>query len=263
MKSVNHVLISAFAAAFAAFLLFSSSCYAQEVKAQPVPAVQKEAVPVLGKAPVVVELFSSQACVFCPEADRLFADFLEQDNVIGLACHVDYFDVKQGSLAQPFCTERQDRYMETLGAGPNYTPQMVVNGVTDVVGYKLKDAVAALQKAAFSDVRTLRIAETTAAGTYKVSVPPDLLPGAATMKLWLALYDKPHDLTVAEGRNKGQKSVYAHVVSSLGATDKITPDIYVTPPLEDRHAGFAVILQDTQTGRIYGAGERRRVATEP
>ena len=91
MKMLNlrlTILLTVLMALFIPGLL-----HAQDVKALPVPAVEQEQIPRLGKAPVVVELFSSQACVFCPRADRLFADLLKQDNVIGLACHVDYFDV--------------------------------------------------------------------------------------------------------------------------------------------------------------------------
>ena len=41
--------------------------------------------------PVVVELFSTQGCMFCPVADRLFTDLRNRvPNVIGLSCHVDY-----------------------------------------------------------------------------------------------------------------------------------------------------------------------------
>lgn len=222
--------------------------------AAPVVPVEQEEIPTLGRAPVVVELFSSQACAFCPRADRLFADIVEQDNVIGLACHVDYFDVNTGSLARPFCTERQTWYMEKLFAGPNYTPQMVINGRTDVVGYKFGAVVKALQKAAHSEVQPIGILETGTKGTYKIQLPPGFEMNADT-RLWLALYDKPHDLTIAEGRNKGQKANYMHIVSKIGSTDKLTGDIYVTPPAEAEHEGFAVLLQDMKTGRIYGAAE--------
>ena len=39
--------------------------------------------------PVVVELFSTQGCMFCPVADRFFIDLLAKaPAVIGLSCHV-------------------------------------------------------------------------------------------------------------------------------------------------------------------------------
>ncbi len=244
-------------AALLTLCLWAPAGFTQEVKAMPVAPVEEEELPLLGKAPIVIELFSSQACVFCPKADKLFADLLKQDNVIGLACHVDYFDVETGSLAHPFCTERQSWYMEKLFAGPNYTPQMVINGAVDVVGYKFGDVVKTLQKAVFSEVLPLGIAETTAAGTYKVTLPQKL-EQPKDYKLWLALYDKPHQLTIADGRNKGQGAVYYNIVSQLGSTDKLAGDIYVTPPMKDAHQGFVVLLQNMKTGRIHAVGRHKR-----
>lgn len=241
-----------------ALCAFASSAPAQNPIAMPVPAVEEEELPVLGNAPVVIELFSSQACVFCPKADRLFADLLKQDNVIGLACHVDYFDVKTGSLAQPFCTERQTWYMEKLFAGPNYTPQMVINGAVDVVGYKFNDVVSALRRATFSQVLPLGITETSAAGTYKVTLPPQRPEPLQDYKLWLALYDEPHELTIAEGRNQGQRATYYNIVSQLGSSDKLGGDIYVTPPMKNQHRGFVVILQNMKTGKIFAVGRHKK-----
>lgn len=223
----------------------------------PVPAVDEEVLPdFTGGGPVVVELFSSQACVFCPRADRLFADLVQQENVIGIACHVDYFDVAHGSLSRPFCTERQSRYMELTFAGPNYTPQMVINGAYDIPGYRYKAVAEALRKAAQPGVALLGLEEAGSAGTYRVILPEGLAVSAG-MRLWVALYDKPHVLTIAEGRNKGQQASYYHIVSVLGGTDRLQGDIYVTPRIEAGHEGFVLILQDMDTGRILAAAQRK------
>jgi hypothetical protein len=231
---------------------------AQEVKALPVPAVESEPIPMLGKAPIVIELFSSQACVFCPKADRLFADLLKQDNVIGLACHIDYFDVREGALSRPFCTKRQNWYMEVLGAGPNYTPQMVVNGMHDVIGYKFDSVIKTLQRSSYSEIKPLTLTQTKAKGTWKLTLPLDKLPPKENLQLWLALYDEPHALNIAEGRNKGKKTVYYNIVSSLGSTTaEISKEVFVTPPLKAGHAGFVVILQDMQSGQIYGVARHK------
>lgn len=272
MQSVNHPLTILYVAVFGALaaLFWTGPVWAGEGGALSTPAVTapippdaallapvgrgaEDAVPV-----TVVELFSSQACVFCPEADDVFAELLQRDDIIGLACHVDYFDVREGSLARPFCTERQNRYMETLAAGPNYTPQMVIDGVEDVVGYKVPEVHAALDRAAAMDVRRLAIVRTSPPGSYGVALPPDLPEDRSRMTLWLAVYDAPHEVTVSEGRNKGKKAVYYHIVSALGATDRLEgPVVRVTPPLGPQHEGFAALLQDNATGRIYAAGEVR------
>ncbi len=259
MTMINLLLRSFFAAlVFSVFMFVVSVSYAQNSKAVPVPSVVAETVPILGEAPIIIELFSSQACVFCPKADRLFTDLLQQDNVIGLACHVDYFDVKEGSLSQSFCTARQSWYMDKLFAGPNYTPQMVINGAIDVVGYKFNEVVEALQKAAYSEILVLNIIESEAAGTYKVMLPMDKVAAPEDFKLWLALYDKPRELTVASGTHKGKQRTYYNIVSNLGGSDEILEEVFVTPPLTDQHEGFVLILQDMSSGKIYAVGQHKK-----
>ncbi len=249
-------MLAALCSFITAFSFFTVG-YAQNPPAMPVTEVEEEKIPVLGKAPIIVELFSSQACVFCPRADKLFADILAHDNVIGLACHVDYFDVKKGSLAHDFCSARQSWYMEKLFAGPNYTPQMVINGAVDVVGYKFDNVVAALQKSMYSDIQTLQINESDAKGTYSVILPMDKIAVPQDFKLWLALFDKPHSLVIADGRNKGKKATYYNIVSNLGSTDEIIKEVFVTPPLKDGHAGFVLILQNMRTGKVLAVGRQK------
>lgn len=228
--------------------------------AVPVAPVMAEAVAtpaiVLAEGPVVIELFSSQACVFCPRADRLLADLAQQAHVIALACHVDYFDVREGALSHPFCTARQNWYMRALRAGPNYTPQMVVQGRHDVLGYDIPAVTEALQKAAQEIPPAIAIAYSGAADRYRLT-----LPGTGedrSYRLWLMAYDRPADVVVSEGRNKGQRMQYVNVVSALqdlgvwNARELDEMEIEFTR--KDSQKGFAVLAQDEKTGAIGAAG---------
>lgn len=223
-----------------------------EVAAEPLPA------PAPDGGLVVLELFSSQACVFCPRADTLFADLAAQPNVIGLACHVDYFDVRQGSLARPFCTARQKEYERLLRAGPVYTPQMVLQGGIDVVGYKMQEVIAGMKKAAQAPVMPLHIIAPKEGNEFRAALPDNATAPAGAM-LRLAVYDRPHDLTIAEGRNKGQAATYVNIVSEfldLGPWPEGHQGVAIAPPaLVNAQAGFAVLLQDPATGRIIAAGK--------
>lgn len=225
------------------------------VKAAPAGAVAIETLPPPAAGPAVVELFSSQACVFCPGADRLFAELAAQPGTIGLACHVDYFDVKTGSLAHDFCTRRQGWYLDVLDAGPYYTPQMVVGGRAEAVGYRQADVIRALRDT--PRPQPVDIKET-GMGSYGLSFSVPLAPeGERDVRLWLALYDSPHDVTVAEGRNRGQKMVYYNIVSGLKDLGPVPPGVTarsIEPALEKTHAGFAVLVQDMASGEILAAG---------
>lgn len=224
-----------------------------------IPDLVKAAEIVKRRPSVFVELFSSQACIFCPQADRLFSDLLTQPDVIGISCHVDYFKVRKGSLSQPFCTDRQGWYMQTLKAGPYYTPQMVVNGRYDVVGYKIDDVTATLDKAreeGFFRLNIVPAADTD--GSFDFILPPLELSKDAEMQIWLILYDKLHDITIADGRNHGKVMQYVHIVSGLefmGPWDGTMAERHIKPLLTDRHGGFIVLVQDKNDGHIVAAGD--------
>lgn len=247
---------------FVSFCGLSQSVKAQSVSAEPVTSVAEETlkVPVdpmaKGAPPIVVELFSSQACVFCPQADRYFGDLIKQPNIIGLACHVSYFDVRQGSLSQKFCTKRQSWYMKTLKAGPNYTPQIVVNGHIDVVGYKYDDVGVAMQAAAMNGIERLNLRKH--GQGYVVSLPEKPDWQKKDMTMWLALYDKPHNVTIAEGRNRGKQMTYYNVLSAfedLGAWNGTAEEKTLMPLMKGSHEGFVFMVQDNQTGEILAVAK--------
>ncbi|MCB9988255.1 MAG: DUF1223 domain-containing protein [Rhodospirillales bacterium] len=252
MQKLNQRLTALFAAFL--FLASGAASFAQSEDA---------AITVSDKAPVVIELFSSQACVFCPQADRLFADLVRQNDVIGLACHIDYFDVTKGSLARPFCTTRQNDYMQALRAGPNYTPQIVVNGRIDAVGYKMKEVATALKDQQGKEPVALSIVKTAQPGVFKVVLPALGVTLSQPLHLWMAVYDRPHQITVAEGQNRGQVMEYLNVVSTLvdlGEWDGREGGKIVQPMFKDTNAGFVVLAQDSGPDGIMAAGQYARPA---
>ena len=91
---------------------------------------------------IVAELFTSQGCSSCPPAEKLFSKLADQDNVLTLEWHVDYWDdlVHGGSrwkdvYSSDAFTNRQRAYNQTLRGVRNvYTPQAIVNGRLEGVG---------------------------------------------------------------------------------------------------------------------------------
>ncbi len=220
----------------------------------PIPEEAVEAAP-----PVVVELFSSQGCSFCPPADRLMGELAQQQGVIALSCHVDYFNVTKNSLGKDFCTRRQNAYSRWIGNGPRYTPQMVVNGQVDVIGYETGKINAAMMKARAAKIISIPISEGED-GAYKFTLPLTEVDGA-DIQLWLAVYDKPHTITIEEGANLGKKMTYTHVVSRLsdiGTWNGTELQGDVQPNLLKENEGFAIVAQDAETGQIIGAGSQEQ-----
>src|ERR1700722_19337274 len=98
------------------------------------------------RGPAVVELYTSQGCSSCPPADALLGELSQMPNVLALAFHVDYWDSIgwRDDFALPMASERQRRYVETLGLSSAFTPQVVVDGRSSFVGSDKPRILAAM-----------------------------------------------------------------------------------------------------------------------
>ena len=84
----------------------------------------------------VVELFTSQGCSSCPEADHLLAELSKDPAVVALSLPINYWDYLgwKDTLADARNTVRQKAYSQIRGDRAVYTPQVVVNGVRSAPG---------------------------------------------------------------------------------------------------------------------------------
>src|SRR5262244_3732178 len=153
------------------------------------------------KAPVVVELFSSEGCSSCPPADALLGELAQRPGIVALAFHVDYWDYIgwKDPYASPANTQRQHDYAAALRLHMVYTPQMVVDGRTDVVGSERADVEAAIGKAAAQPKLAVAI-EKDGAG-YRVVIPAAAAPAGGPATVWLAFFDSEKETRVARGEN--------------------------------------------------------------
>lgn len=244
---------------------------APDMTAAPVGGVAPQPVLNLSDHVTVVELFTSQNCVFCYEADRYFNSLVKRPAMLAVACHVDYFDRAAENLSRPFCTARQSAYVPLLGDGPAYTPQIVVNGTAGVVGYKEEKIEQVLRRQAENPVPRLRVARMTAmsgmpdqnAAAELVVEWPETVEKEAQSKLviWLGLYDKPHRVDVKASVHAGEEVVYRRIISDIqelgtwqaGFAGK--NKAYIKAPFKAGHQGVLILLQNPETGRIRAAGE--------
>jgi len=89
--------------------------------------------------PVLVELFTSEGCSSCPPADVGLMRLAEQPvagvEVVPLSLHVDYWN--RLGWADPFSSaafsSRQSDYSRAWGTDRVYTPQMVIDGRSELV----------------------------------------------------------------------------------------------------------------------------------
>jgi hypothetical protein len=179
------------------------------------------------RAPVVVELFTSEGCSSCPSADAVLAKLEREQPVAGaqvipLALHVDYWNYLGWS--DPFSSHdfsaRQSEYADAYGKDGVYTPQMIVDGTKEFPGGNNRLALDTIAKAALApkgDVQITR-AETQPAEGVRLGVRIENLPkpteGDAAFVL-LILTESDLSTDVARGENAGRKLSHVGVVRRL------------------------------------------------
>ena len=162
--------------------------------------------------PVVVELFTSQGCSSCPAADEMLAELADREDIIALALHVDYWDYIgwEDPFGDPAHAERQRGYAAVGGRRSVYTPELIVQGETDIVGakpMKLMDAVERHAEAAPQVALTLaRSGE-----TLEIEAAP-LTDANGPMQVHMLRYSPRERTKVTRGENAGHVMEHSNVV---------------------------------------------------
>jgi hypothetical protein len=177
------------------------------------------------RVPVVVELFTSEGCSSCPPADVLLQKLKAQQPVAGaqvipLEEHVDYWN--HDGWVDPYSsqewTERQQTYA-TLAKNDPYTPELIVDGQSQLVGNNPKEAVLAVEDAARSAKTQITITQSDAdaKGThFRVSVGK-IASGTAgdVAEVWLALTEDGLHSSVTAGENASRELTHIATLRSL------------------------------------------------
>ncbi len=217
--------------------------------------------PAVAKSPVVVELFTSQGCSSCLDANSLIQDLGDQAGVIGLTFAVDYWDYLgwSDSLAKPSFTERQKAYMRRLGAGQVYTPQVVVGGAAQTAGTK-RDKVDRLIASA---KRRPQVSPRLSVGNSKrLSVGLGPVPKGGA-EVWLISYEsEPQTTDVKHGENRGKSVTYGHAVRDLVRLGswRGKAKTFALPKTEEDGLERLVLVQGKGGGRILASLKLKHTA---
>ncbi len=126
----------------------------------------------------VIELFTSQGCSSCPEADKLIGEIAKDPSVIAVSLPIDYWDYLgwKDTLADPKFTARQKAYSKIRGDRQVYTPQVIVNGRLHALGSdraSIERAIA--DSAGKAGVMSVPVKVSVAKGQITVSVSEILI----------------------------------------------------------------------------------------
>lgn len=226
------------------------------------------------RAPVVVELFTSEGCSSCPPADALLARLereqpVEGAEVIALAQHVDYWNGL--GWADPFSSRdssaRQGDYAAAFGKGGVYTPQMIVDGREDFPGGESGKAFETIARAAREPKAEVNLSRASGqendADALRLSVRVERLPSpAGDADVLLALTEDDLASDVARGENAGSRLTHVGVVRTLtkvGSVGAATPTFDAEPTValdkswrRDK-VRAVVFVQERASKRVVGA----------
>jgi hypothetical protein len=210
----------------------------------------------------VLELFTSQGCSSCPTADKLLGELAGDPSLVAVSVPIDYWDYLgwKDTLASPAHSARQRAYARVRGDRQVYTPQIVVNGSTHVLGSDRSAVERAItvtdRNAAIMSVPVLM----SVGGNYlnvKVAAGKDHVGG----EVWLCPLAQSVPVEIGRGENHGRTVTYHNVVRrwlKLGdytGTDAVW-NVPIAEILGDDIDGAAVLVQQgshEKPGIILGA----------
>ena len=162
----------------------------------------------------VVELFTSQGCSSCPEADKLIGELAKDASVIAVSLPIDYWDYLgwKDTLADPKFTARQKAYSKIRGDRQVYTPQVVVNGKLHALGSDRVSIEKAIDDTKAGAVMSVPVKVSVAKGQLTVSVPESSAGEHSAGEVWICSVAKEVPVAIGRGENRGKEIVYHNVV---------------------------------------------------
>ncbi len=203
---------------------------------------------------VVVELFTSQGCSSCPPADEILGKLADRPDVIALALHVDYWDYI--GWADPFGdanhATRQRAYAAVAGRRSIYTPEMIINGQTDVVGAKPMEVMRAIE-AHKKDAALVNLDLTREGGNLRIEAKP-IGTGQGSYTVHMLRYTPDATTQIKRGENAGHTFNYRNIAQDwtvLGEWDPAAPLDKIVPLPGKLPA--VVLVQHSGAGPIAAA----------
>jgi hypothetical protein len=160
-----------------------------------------------------LELFTSQGCSSCPPADKLLGELAADPSLVAMSVPIDYWDYLgwKDTLADPAHSARQRAYAHVRGDRQVYTPQMVVNGATHVVG----SDHAGIERAIVQTDRNpaiMSVPVLLSLGGHSLDVKVEGGKEHTAGEVWLCPLAKSVPVAIGRGENRGRTITYHNVV---------------------------------------------------
>jgi hypothetical protein len=246
-------------------LLFRTNCTAQTgTAAAPQPAT-----------PILIELFTSEGCSSCPPADAWLKKIDVSQPIPGalaivLSEHVDYWnhDGWKDPYSSSFFTDRQSAYVHALGGSSPYTPEMIVDGATELHLEDQRQVAQAFQTAAKAPQLSVSISALTVEGdspsTLRAHIDADGSTARHSADVYAVIALDHAESQVLRGENGGRRLSHAAVALDLvhigrlekGRTFSEDFKTKLKPGVDPKNLRLVVFVQEPGPGSIVGAALR-------
>jgi hypothetical protein len=224
-----------------------------------------------GKRPVVVELYTSQGCSSCVPADALLAKLTKRPDVVPMSLPVTYWDMLgwKDTLASETNTRRQKAYAAQMGQSAVYTPQIIVDGVSDVVGSReqsVESAIEASIRDTWNDDVAIALKESSNALHIAIGAGDRNIKPAT---VWMFHLRSQATVAIGGGENDGRTMTYHNVVGDLKAVgqwkgDPLTIDLPRSGMEGLPHDSVVVVVQGGGGyGKVMGVAMLNHPAFAP
>ena len=228
------------------------------------------------RRPVLVELFTSEGCSSCPPADALLARLDSEQSVPGaqvivLSEHVTYWN--HDGWIDPFSsaewTQRQLGY-STIFKNDSYTPELVIDGLTNLVGNNPKAVVTEIQKAAafMKTELTIKSIDADSKKAHRFEVAAGKLSEVDpkdSAEVWLAVTEDGLHSAVSRGENAGHELSHVATLRSLrkiGVADAnsatsftSSPEVKFDSKWDPKKIRVTVFLQEKKSRKVIGIAQ--------
>ncbi len=205
---------------------------------------------------VVVELFTSEGCSSCPPAEAIMQELQQRylnEPVIFLQYHVDYWNYL--GWKDMFSTEqyskRQQDYASILHLSEIYTPQVIVNGIFQMVGSNKKLLQSTIQQQLLkSQIKKLDFTINKNMDDITIQLGPTM-EKQKQLNYYCGLVLKSVSNKISAGENNGLTMLHNNVVIALKEFSS-NKNITIKIPSIWNHKPLSVVCfaQQINNGRI-------------
>jgi hypothetical protein len=226
--------------------------------------------------PVLVELFTSEGCSSCPPADALLQTMDASQPVPGaqlivLSEHVDYWDHDgwKDPNSSPALTERQAAYVRALGLKTAYTPQIIVDGTSEMRANNPQQVNKVFQEATAAPKVPVRIGEVSVdavnSGVLRTRIEADGTSDKHNADVYVAVALDRVESQVLRGENGGRHLTHVAVVLELTKIGRLpkgksfgeTVQLKLKPGTDPKNVRIVAFVQEAGPGRSLGAALRK------